>query len=185
MHHSDGASHRSGNRHWCLRGTRRDVLQQLEDWLENEQGQRVFWLNSLAGTRNLTIAQTFAEGKLSTNFFCSRDLEDRSNVRMIFQTPFSEHVTSDFFKPASQVNKQHWTLLQPTPSHAALTSLQLTNLWKSPLPQQNPTPLLLKRRGDSRIRSLRARMCLRLELFIEMLRLEHGQSKLPSSLQPQ
>ena len=91
MHHSDGARHRSGNRQGCLRGTRRDVLLQLEDWLENEQGQRIFWLNGLAGTGKSTIAQTFAEvtfaeGKLGASFFCSRNFEDRSNIQVIFST---------------------------------------------------------------------------------------------------
>jgi len=91
MHHSDGAGHCSGNRQGCLRGTRRDVLQRLEDWLENEQGQRVFWLNGLAGTGKSTIAHTFAEiafaeGKLGASFFCSRNFEDRSNIQAIFPT---------------------------------------------------------------------------------------------------
>ena len=68
-----------------------DVLQQLEDWLENEQGQRVFWLNGLAGTGKSTIAQTFAEvtfaeAKLGASFFCSRDFEERSNIQAIFPT---------------------------------------------------------------------------------------------------
>ena len=91
MHHTIEAGHRSGNRQGCLRGTRRDVLLQVEDWLENEQGQRVFWLNGLAGTGKSTIAQTFseitfAEGKLGASFFCSRDFEDRSNIQAIFPT---------------------------------------------------------------------------------------------------
>ena len=91
MHHSIEAGHRSGNRQGCLRGTRRDVLVQLEDWLENEQGQRIFWLNGLAGTGKSTIAQTFAditfaEGKLGASFFCSRDFKDRSNIQAIFPT---------------------------------------------------------------------------------------------------
>ena len=91
MHHTVGAGFRSGNREGCLRGTRRDVLLQLEHWLEDEQGQHVFWLNGLAGTGKSTIAQTFAEimfaeGKLGASFFCSRDFEDRSNIQMIFPT---------------------------------------------------------------------------------------------------
>jgi ABC-type transport system involved in cytochrome bd biosynthesis fused ATPase/permease subunit len=61
MHHTVEAGYRSGNREGCLRGTRRDVLLQLEHWLEDEQGQRMFWLNGLAGTGKSTIAQTFAE----------------------------------------------------------------------------------------------------------------------------
>ena len=91
MDHTVEAGHRSGDRQGCLRGTRRDILSQLEDWLEDEQGQRVFWLNGLAGTGKSTIAQTFAEmtfaeGRLGASFFCSRDFEERNNLRMIFPT---------------------------------------------------------------------------------------------------
>ena len=91
MHHTVEADHRCGNREGCLGGTRGGVLQQLDDWLEDTQGQRVFWLNGLAGTGKSTIAQTFAEiafaeGKLGASFFCSRGSEDRSNLQSIFPT---------------------------------------------------------------------------------------------------
>jgi hypothetical protein len=91
MHHTVEAEHRCGDRQGCLGGTRGDVLQQLDNWLEDAQGQRVFWLNGLAGTGKSTIAQTFAEitfaeGKLGASFFCSRGFEDRSNLRAIFPT---------------------------------------------------------------------------------------------------
>jgi hypothetical protein len=91
MHPTVEAGYRSGDREGCLRGTRVDVLLQLEHWLEDKQGQRVFWLNGLAGTGKSTIAQTFAEitfaeGRLGASFFCSRDVEDRSNIRRIFPT---------------------------------------------------------------------------------------------------
>ena len=91
MHHVAGAGYRSGNRQGCLRGTRKDVLRQIESWLADERDQRVFWLNGLAGTGKSTIAQTFAEnsfsdGKLGASFFCSRDFEDRSNIQKIFPT---------------------------------------------------------------------------------------------------
>ena len=74
-----------------MRGTRADVLLQLERWLKDEQDHRVFWLNGLAGTGKSTIAQTFAEisfadGTLGASFFCSRDFEDRSNLQTIFPT---------------------------------------------------------------------------------------------------
>jgi len=88
---TNGAGFRSGNRQGCLRGTRADVLLQLEHWLKDEQDHRVFWLNGLAGTGKSTIAQTFAEtcfadGKLAASFFCSRDFENRSNLQAIFPT---------------------------------------------------------------------------------------------------
>ena len=91
MHHTAEAGYRSGNREGCLRGTRGDVLLQLDRWLEDEQGQPIFWLNGLAGTGKSTIAQTFAEimfaeGRLGASFFCSRDFEGRSNIQRIFPT---------------------------------------------------------------------------------------------------
>jgi len=91
MYHTAGASYRCGNRQGCLRGTRKDVLLEIERWLTGKQDQRVFWLNGLAGTGKSTIAQTFAEtafadGKLGASFFCSRDFENRSNLQAIFPT---------------------------------------------------------------------------------------------------
>ena len=91
MPHTDGAGYHSGNRQGCLRGTRVDVLLQLEHWFKDERDHRVFWLNGLAGTGKSTIAQTFAEisfadGDLGASFFCSRDFEDRSNLQVIFPT---------------------------------------------------------------------------------------------------
>jgi hypothetical protein len=91
MYHTADAGYRCGNREGCLRGTRKGVLWEIEQWLTNEEEQRVFWLNGLAGTGKSTIAQTFAEtsfadGKLGASFFCSRDFEDRSNLQAIFPT---------------------------------------------------------------------------------------------------
>ena len=91
MHHAADAGHSSGNRQGCLKGTRRDVLWQIEHWLMDEHDRRVFWLNGLAGTGKSTISQTFAkisfaDGSLGASFFCSRDFEHRSNLHMIFPT---------------------------------------------------------------------------------------------------
>ena len=74
-----------------MKGTRRHILSQLERWRNDEEDKHVFWLNGLAGTGKSTIAQSFAEmsfadGKLGAIFFCSRDFEDRSNLRMILPT---------------------------------------------------------------------------------------------------
>ena len=91
MHHAAGAGYCYGNRQGCLRGTRKDVLSQIDHWLTDKKDRRVFWLNGLAGTGKSTIAQTFAEksfvdGKLGASFFCSRDFEDRSSLQTIFPT---------------------------------------------------------------------------------------------------
>jgi hypothetical protein len=91
MQHTADAGYRCGNRQGCLKGTRKDVLKEIEHWSTSNQGQRVFWLNGLAGTGKSTIAQTFAEtsfadGRLGASFFCSRDFEARNNLQAIFPT---------------------------------------------------------------------------------------------------
>ena len=91
MHHTADAGYYCGNRQGCLRGTRKEVLWEIEEWLTGQSGQHVFWLNGLAGTGQSTIAQTFAEaafadGRLGASFFCSRDFDARSNLKAIFPT---------------------------------------------------------------------------------------------------
>ncbi|KAF9784547.1 hypothetical protein BJ322DRAFT_851719 [Thelephora terrestris] len=86
-----GAEYRHGDRRGCLKGTRDTVLAEIESWAKDFTKSPVFWLNGLAGTGKSTIAQTiservFAEARLGASFFCSRDFEDRSNLRSIFPT---------------------------------------------------------------------------------------------------
>ena len=85
------AEYRHGNRSGCLRGTRTAVLDDIELWTRDFYKPPVYWLNGLAGTGKSTIAKTiaermFADGQLGASFFCSRDFEDRSNLRSIFPT---------------------------------------------------------------------------------------------------
>ncbi|KAF9787448.1 hypothetical protein BJ322DRAFT_1218157 [Thelephora terrestris] len=85
------AEYRHGDRNGCLRRTRGAILDEIELWTNDFQKPSVFWLNGLAGTGKSTIAQTiaermFAHGRLGASFFCSRDFEDRSNLRSIFPT---------------------------------------------------------------------------------------------------
>jgi hypothetical protein len=67
------------------------VLDEIERWARDPETSPVFWLNGLAGTGKSTIAQTIAErmfihGILGASFFCSRGVEDRSNLKLIFPT---------------------------------------------------------------------------------------------------
>ena len=89
--HAHGAGYRHGNRKGCLKGTRENVLNEVELWAEDFDKSPVFWLNGLAGTGKSAIAQTisermFADGHLGASFFCSRGFEDRSNLQYIFPT---------------------------------------------------------------------------------------------------
>jgi len=88
---AQGAEYRHGGRSGCLNGTRESVLSEIEKWTEDFDKSPVFWLNGLAGTGKSTIAQTIAErvftdGHLGASFFCSRGIEDRSNLQLIFPT---------------------------------------------------------------------------------------------------
>jgi len=114
MYHAADAGYHSGDRQGCLRGTRKEVLWAIEQWLIGQSGQHVFWLNGLAGTGKSTIAQTFAEtafadGKLGASFFCSRDFEGRSNLQAIFPTLAFQlaHQESPFRRELLQVLKIH------------------------------------------------------------------------------
>ncbi|KAF9649797.1 hypothetical protein BDM02DRAFT_1756200 [Thelephora ganbajun] len=86
-----GAGYQHGDRKDCLGGTWETVLNDIGLWARDFKKPPVFWLNGLAGTGKSTIAQTvseqvFANGLLGASFFCSRDFEDRSDLRLILPT---------------------------------------------------------------------------------------------------
>ncbi|KAF9643541.1 hypothetical protein BDM02DRAFT_3064258, partial [Thelephora ganbajun] len=85
------AEYRHGDRKGCLKRTRGAILSAIELWARDSDKPPVYWLNGLAGTGKSTIAQTiaeriFADGKLGASFFCSRDFEDRRDLKFIFPT---------------------------------------------------------------------------------------------------
>ena len=66
-------------------------MSKIELWANDFGTPPVYWLNGLAGTGKTTIAQSiaerfFADGQLGASFFCSRNFEDRSNLKLIFPT---------------------------------------------------------------------------------------------------
>ena len=89
--YAQDAEYRHGDRSGYLKGTRSAVLDEIELWARDSYTPPVYWLNGLAGTGKTTIAQTiaermFADRLLGASFFCSRDFEDRSNLKLIFPT---------------------------------------------------------------------------------------------------
>ncbi|KAL3474049.1 hypothetical protein BJX99DRAFT_260751 [Aspergillus californicus] len=61
----------------CLPSTRVDLLHQITDWLDGEDGCRIFWLNGWAGTGKSTIARTISrkcheKQRLGATFFFSK-----------------------------------------------------------------------------------------------------------------
>ena len=90
-HRASGAEYHHGDRSGCLKDTRLTVLNEVEQWAKDPEAPPVFWLNGLAGTGKSAIAQTISEkmfacGLLGASFFCSRGVEDRSNLKLIFPT---------------------------------------------------------------------------------------------------
>jgi hypothetical protein len=76
----------------CLPDTRVDLLRNIYNWADGEDGQDarcIFWLNGLAGTGKSTIARTvarrfFDQKRLGASFFFSRGGGDVSHARKFF-----------------------------------------------------------------------------------------------------
>ncbi|KAF4609747.1 hypothetical protein D9613_011977 [Agrocybe pediades] len=64
-------------RHGCTASTRAQILDDLEMWVKDPQGTKVFWMNGLAGTGKTTILYSLCKRleknqRLAANFFCSQ-----------------------------------------------------------------------------------------------------------------
>jgi hypothetical protein len=75
----------------CLQGTRVDLLNKITDWLNDEQGESVYWLSGAAGTGKTTVAQSvasIAEGLnfISVSFFFSRASDERRSFGDVIPT---------------------------------------------------------------------------------------------------
>jgi NACHT domain len=98
-----------------MKGTRAAVLQEIEDWEMDGNDTSIFWLKGVTGCSKTAIAQTVAErsaadGRLGASFFCSRDFDDRRDVRLVCPTLAHQlaynHPTT--FRPALvQVIRSH------------------------------------------------------------------------------
>jgi hypothetical protein len=59
--HANDAAFSAGERNECFKpGTRIDILQDIEDWIEDTHTLPSYWLNGMAGTGKSTIAQSVA-----------------------------------------------------------------------------------------------------------------------------
>ncbi|RAH46267.1 uncharacterized protein BO95DRAFT_120599 [Aspergillus brunneoviolaceus CBS 621.78] len=75
----------------CLKGTRTNLLDEVETWIKSKDRKCIFWLNGMAGTGKSTIAQTIARkldkrGELSATFFFKRGEADRGNAKYFVST---------------------------------------------------------------------------------------------------
>ncbi|KAI1639979.1 WD40 repeat-like protein [Biscogniauxia mediterranea] len=87
----------------CTKGTRREILKHLQDWMQSDEGKTVLWLHGMAGTGKSTIAQTvanalsertpFTDGTqlpdniaLGATFFFKQDDAERNHAGVLFTT---------------------------------------------------------------------------------------------------
>ncbi|QRV92866.1 WD repeat-containing protein [Ceratobasidium sp. AG-Ba] len=72
----------------CTKSTRVDILREMYDWTCDSTGERIYWLNGMAGTGKTTIAYSLCENlqrnnKLAASFFCSRQVPECRDVDRI------------------------------------------------------------------------------------------------------
>ncbi|CAE6431497.1 unnamed protein product [Rhizoctonia solani] len=75
----------------CTPKTREQVLQDLETWKNNRNGEKICWMNGMAGTGKTTISTTVCSilekrHELGASFLCSRLLPECRNVKLILPT---------------------------------------------------------------------------------------------------
>ena len=73
----------------CLRGTRKQLLDELMDWVHNPASERILWLSGAAGTGKSSVANSIAEqvhslGRLGAFFRFNRDVAGPETPGQLF-----------------------------------------------------------------------------------------------------
>ncbi|CUA77010.1 putative WD repeat-containing protein all2124 [Nostoc sp, PCC 7120] [Rhizoctonia solani] len=81
----------SSERRKCTENTREKVLSDLMSWKSERDGEKVCWINGMAGTGKTTIANSLCytldkNHELGASFFCDRSLPECRNVKFILPT---------------------------------------------------------------------------------------------------
>lgn len=79
----------------CLDGTRRTLLEEMDEWLESPTSEQVFWLSGLGGTGKSTVCRSACERfkrkqLLLASFFLSRNSTDRRDPKALLHTVVSQ-----------------------------------------------------------------------------------------------
>jgi hypothetical protein len=74
-----------------LPNTRKELLREIDSWIDNPKSKTIFWLNGKAGTGKSTISRTVArsrckQGDLGASFFFKRGEVDRGNLAKFVST---------------------------------------------------------------------------------------------------
>ncbi|KAB5590194.1 Vegetative incompatibility protein HET-E-1 [Ceratobasidium theobromae] len=79
------------NRRTCTEDTRKEILADLNGWSDNPDGEKVYWMDGMAGTGKTTIACTLtsqleSRGQLAASFFCTRTSSECRDADRIIPT---------------------------------------------------------------------------------------------------
>ncbi|KAG9122790.1 hypothetical protein FRC07_000675, partial [Ceratobasidium sp. 392] len=118
----------------CTADTRVEVLEQFRVWRDDEQGEKVYWLNGMAGTGKTTLSYTLCKqleegNRLAASFFCSRQIPNCRDPRHIL--PTIAYQLANFSYPFRYALSQ---ILEQTPDvHTRRITEQFTKLLYRPL----------------------------------------------------
>ena len=78
-------------RRGCTVETRKNILKDIQDWAEDPNGTRVYWMSGMAGTGKTTILYSLCEWlsknqRLGGDYFCSRISSSCRDVNTIVPT---------------------------------------------------------------------------------------------------
>ncbi|CAE6472863.1 unnamed protein product, partial [Rhizoctonia solani] len=87
----DSAEANLVQRRECAANTRKQVLLDLKTWKDKREGEKVCWINGMAGTGKTTITTTLcsildSNHELGASFFCTRSLPSCREVKFILPT---------------------------------------------------------------------------------------------------
>jgi hypothetical protein len=106
----------------CYRGTRVELLRQIDTWASDQGSECIFWLNGMAGTGKSTICRTVAQnfadkGDLGASFFFKRGEGDRGHAGLFITTIATQLVQK---MPSLAPQVQHAIEADPVISRKAL-----------------------------------------------------------------
>jgi hypothetical protein len=110
----------------CLPDTRVDLLRDIYNWIDGQDGRCIFWLNGLAGTGKSTIARTvarryFDENRLGGSFFFSRGGGDVGHAE--------KFVTSIAWQLANNIPPLHQHIYDALTNRGDIATQSLRDQW--------------------------------------------------------
>ncbi|KDN34403.1 hypothetical protein RSAG8_12502, partial [Rhizoctonia solani AG-8 WAC10335] len=120
----DSAEANVVQRRECVANTREQVLRDLCAWKDNKDGEKVCWINGMAGTGKTTITNTLCSTldkshELGASFFCTRLIPACRDVKLILPTIAHQlaRFSSPFRNALLQVLEQDPEVHSKVPAH--------------------------------------------------------------------